>query len=105
MRNSGGAKMRRFFFSPRTLSATRPVAYRVWLATVVIALTCWLALPVIGQSTTGTLTRLFTDPQGAIVSGATVILVNSVTRCETRSTSNDQGEFVFPNVHNRGYSL
>jgi hypothetical protein len=58
-----------------------------------------------GQTTTGTLTGLVTDPQGAIVSGATVSLINSETRVETRTTSNDQGEFVFPSVPPGRYSL
>lgn len=97
--------MRRLYLSPRTLSATRPVAYRAMLVTAVLALTCWLALPVMGQSTTGTLTGLVTDPQGAIVSGATVTLINSETRVELKSTSNDQGEFVFPQVTPGRYSL
>ena len=97
--------MRRFFSSPRTLSATRSIAYRSLMVTAVLALTCWLALPVMGQSTTGTLTGTITDPQGAIVSGATVILTNSETRVETRTTSNDQGEFVFPAVTPGRYSL
>ena len=96
--------MRRFFFSPRT-SATRRIAYRFWLVSVAIALTCWLALPVMAQSTTGTLTGQVTDPQGAIVSGATIVLTNSETRVETRTTSNDQGEFVFPSVPPGRYSL
>jgi hypothetical protein len=97
--------MRRFSISPRTLSAARPVAYRVFLVTAALALTCWLALPVMGQSTTGTLTGLVTDPQGAIVSGAAVTLINSETRVELKSTSNDQGEFVFPQVPPGRYSL
>lgn len=97
--------MRRFYLSPRTLSATRPVAYRAMLVTAVLALTCWLALPVMGQTTTGTLTGLVTDPQGAIVSGATVTLINSETRVELKTTSNDQGEFVFPQVPPGRYSL
>jgi hypothetical protein len=58
-----------------------------------------------GQSTTGSLTGVITDPQGAIVSGATVVLTNSETRVETRTTSNDQGEFVFPSVAPGRYSL
>lgn len=97
--------MRRLYLSPRTLSATRPVAYRALMVTAVLALTCWLTLPVMGQSTTGTLTGLVTDPQGAIVSGATVTLINSATRVELKSTSNDSGEFVFPQVPPGKYSL
>jgi carboxypeptidase family protein len=90
--------MRRFLFSPRTLSATRPVAYRFILAMAVLALTCWLALPAMGQVTTGSLTGVVTDPQGAIVAGATVTLTNSATKIDARTTTNDQGEFVFPQV-------
>src|SRR5688572_11894934 len=97
--------MRRFSFSPRTLSATRRIAYRFWLVSVAVALTCWLALPVMAQNTTGSLTGVITDPQGAIVSGATVMLTHSETRVETRTTSNDQGEFVFPSVPPGRYSL
>ena len=97
--------MRRFFLSPRTLSATRPVAYRAMMVTAVLALSCWLALPVMGQATTGTLTGLVSDPQGAIVSGAAVTLINAETRVELKTTSNDQGEFVFPQVPPGRYSL
>ncbi|HKS09071.1 MAG TPA: carboxypeptidase regulatory-like domain-containing protein [Pyrinomonadaceae bacterium] len=97
--------MRRLYLSPRTLSATRAVAYRALMVTAVLALTCWLSLPVMGQSTTGTLTGLVTDPQGAIVSGATITLINSATRIELKSTSNDSGEFVFPQVPPGKYSL
>ena len=97
--------MRRFSISPRTLSVARPVAYRALLVTAVMALTCWLALPVMGQATTGTLSGLVTDPQGAIVSGAAVTLINSETRVELKTTSNDQGEFVFPQVPPGRYSL
>jgi len=97
--------MRRFFISPRTLSVGRPVAYRAIMVTALLALTCWLALPVMGQATTGTLTGLVTDPQGAIVSGATITLTNSATRVESKTTSNDQGEFVFPQVMPGKYSL
>ncbi|HSD45560.1 MAG TPA: TonB-dependent receptor [Pyrinomonadaceae bacterium] len=57
------------------------------------------------QATTGTLTGLVTDPQGAIVSGATITLTNSETRVESRTTSNDQGEFVFPQVPPGRYTL
>ncbi|MCA1627813.1 MAG: carboxypeptidase-like regulatory domain-containing protein [Acidobacteria bacterium] len=57
------------------------------------------------QSTTGSLTGFVTDPQGAIVSGATVTLTHSETRVETRTTSNDQGEFVFPSVPPGRYAL
>ena len=57
------------------------------------------------QVTTGTLTGLVTDPQGAIVSGATITLTNSETRVEARTTSNDQGEFVFPSVPPGRYTL
>lgn len=97
--------MRRFLFSPRTLSATQPVAYRVSLVTVALALTCWLALPVMGQVTTGSLTGVVTDPQGAIVAGATVTLTNSETKIETRTTTTDQGEFIFPQVPPGRYSV
>ena len=71
--------MRRFLFSPRTLSATRPVAYRFILAMAVLALTCWLALPAMGQVTTGSLTGVVTDPQGAIVAGATAVSYTHLT--------------------------
>jgi hypothetical protein len=97
--------MRRFLFPPQSLSATRPVAYRVSLVTAVLALTCWLALPVMGQVTTGSLTGVVTDPQGAIVAGATVTLTNRETRVDTRTTSNDQGEFVFPQVPPGTYTV
>ena len=97
--------MRRFLFSPRTLSATRTIAYRLSLVTVAVALTCWLALPVMGQVTTGSLTGVVTDPQGAIVAGATVTLTNSGTKIDIKTTTTEQGEFVFPQVPPGRYSV
>src|SRR5262249_54450640 len=64
---------------------------------VMAALLC--STPVIAQITTGTVTGNVKDPTGAVIPGATVVLIS-----ETRATrsapavTNENGDFVFPNV-------
>jgi hypothetical protein len=55
--------------------------------------------PALAQITTGTVSGTVKDPQGAVIPGATVVLIS-----ETRGTrsapavTNDAGDYVFPNV-------
>src|SRR5262249_58892471 len=61
-----------------------------------LVLTPWLA---VAQITTGTVSGNVKDPSGAVIPGATVVLI-SETR-GTRSTpaiTNESGDYVFPNV-------
>ena len=58
-----------------------------------------------GPVTTGTVTGTVKDPQGGTVPGATVTLT-SVTRGTTLdTTTNENGDFVFPNVAGDTYTV
>jgi hypothetical protein len=49
---------------------------------------------VLSQSTTATLSGTVEDERGAVIPGATVIVINTGTRLERRAATNDQGTFV-----------
>ena len=62
--------------------------------------------PALAQITTGTVTGTVKDPQGGVIPGATVVLI-SETR-GTRSapaTTNEAGNYVFPNVTADTYTI
>jgi hypothetical protein len=50
------------------------------------------------QSPTGTISGIVTDPSGAAIAGAEIIVVNDATRVQVVSTSNDEGIYVVPNL-------
>src|SRR5690242_16809895 len=65
-----------------------------------------LSLPAVAQITTGTVTGNVKDPSGAVIPGATVVLIS-----ETRGTksapafTNETGDYVFPNVTADTYTV
>lgn len=65
-----------------------------------ITLVCLLlSLPVAAQtSTTGVVQGIVTDPNGAVVAGAELKLVDVSTNRTLNETSNDGGEYIFLNV-------
>jgi hypothetical protein len=58
-----------------------------------------------GQTTTGSLSGIVSDPSGAIVAGANIILKNTETGTTRNATTSDQGEFVFPQLESGKYSV
>ena len=58
-----------------------------------------------GQEFRGSLTGRVTDPNGAIVAGATVTIKNIGTNGENTVTTNDDGSFTFPLLQPGKYSL
>src|SRR5580765_4704074 len=58
---------------------------------------CLLATVGFGQSTSG-VTGVVTDPNGAVVGGATVKLTDTKTKLEQTTTTNDQGNYSFVKV-------
>jgi hypothetical protein len=56
------------------------------------------AVPAAAQGTRGSLTGLVSDPNGAAVVAATVVVKNIATGEETRATTSDQGAFVLPSL-------
>jgi hypothetical protein len=70
----------------------------------------WLLLTLLfitghAQSSNATLNGTITDPSGAVVPGAELVLTNSATNAEAKFTSNDRGEFTFRNLTPGTYDL
>src|SRR5262249_28117797 len=61
-------------------------------------------LPMLAQSTVGSLSGLISDPNGAALVGAKVTLKNPATNAEFRTNTNAQGTFVFPQLVPGRYS-
>ena len=57
------------------------------------------------QSFSGSVSGTITDPQGAPVPGAELVLENDATGVELRSTAHDDGTYAFPNLVPGTYSL
>jgi outer membrane receptor protein involved in Fe transport len=77
-----------------------------WSIVVAASLLVAAAVPAWAQITTGTVSGSIKDPTGAVIPGATVVLV-SETR-GTRSTpaiTNESGDYVFPNVTPDTYTV
>src|SRR5215475_7416191 len=71
------------------------------LATVVLAST-----PVRAQITTGTVTGSVKDPTGAVIPGATVVLISETRDTKSAPTvTNETGTYVFPNVTADTYTV
>lgn len=78
----------------RELSLFQKVAAPV---VVVLALLLVLAVPAVAQlAGSGTITGAVTDPSGAFVPGASVLIRNTNTGFEHTSNSNDAGIYVAP---------
>src|SRR5262249_5795847 len=60
---------------------------------------------VFAQTSAGEVNGTVTDPNGAAVPGATIILISEATKIESRVTSNQNGYFTFVNVKPGNYIL
>jgi hypothetical protein len=58
-----------------------------------------------GQEFRGSITGKVTDPNGAIVPGATVTVQNVLTNVDTTATTNDDGSYSFPVLQPGSYKL
>src|SRR6478752_850247 len=68
-------------------------AKRLVLAIAMLALLC--AVPLLAQVVKGSISGTVTDPQGAVVSGATVKAINDATSATLTTTSDSSGSFHF----------
>src|SRR5215510_6834984 len=83
---------------------SRKPALRVLFCTLALAL--MTALPVSAQITTGTVSGTVKDAQGAIVPGATIVLISETKGTKSAPTvTNASGDYVFPNVDGDTYSV
>ena len=57
------------------------------------------------QSPTGTISGMVTDPTGAMIASAEVIVVNDATRVQSLTKTNDEGIYVVPNLAPGNYRV
>lgn len=57
------------------------------------------------QSPTGTVSGIVTDPTGATIVGAEVLVVNDATRVQFSGKTNDEGIYVIPNLLPGSYRI
>src|SRR5438477_7764328 len=76
------------------------------LFTLAIAVLVSVAsLPAFGQAITGTLRGTVTDPNGGVISGATVTAKHQGTGVSFPTTSNGEGLYVIPNLPPGNYTV
>src|SRR5262245_18584133 len=64
------------------------------------------SMPASAQTTTGTVTGNVKDPTGAVIPGATVVLVSETRGTRTApAVTNENGDYVFPNVTPDTYAV
>jgi hypothetical protein len=80
------------------------VALRLALALAAVSVFC-LASPAQSLGTAGTVTGTVTDPNGAVVPGASVKIENPVTHFSRTATTDAQGSFRFDGVPQQEYQL
>jgi len=75
----------------------------------ILVLGLWAAItissPAFAQSVTGNISGSVTDPNGAVVAGASVSLVNDQTKDKRDQVTNDSGRFNFASVQPGVYTL
>src|SRR5262245_21130598 len=64
------------------------------------------ASPALAQITTGTVSGNVKDPSGAVIPGATVVLISETRGTKSAPTvTNETGDYVFPNVTADTYTV
>src|SRR6266404_1134363 len=90
----------------RDMIANRRVTHLVVLSIFSLLFVCLSATPVLAQSSaTGTIAGQVTDPQGAVLVGAEIKLIDLTTNSARATTSNDTGRYNFINVPPGTYDL
>ncbi len=97
-----------FFLKHRTASVQGSLSragrnWPVFILSLLAAL--WLGPPASGQTVTGTISGTVVDPNGAVVAGANVSLINKQTNDKRDQVTNEAGGFRFASVQPGVYDL
>src|SRR5215213_11866966 len=74
-------------------------------AAMLFALFAVAAISAAAQVTGGAVTGIVTDPNGAVVRGATVVLKDKARGREFTATTTDAGSYQFPNLPTGAYTM
>ena len=78
----------------------------VRVVTLTLAFIPMVTLPGFAQSTSsGTIIGTVTDPQGALIAGATITVTDLSTKTQRTTTTNKDGQYVLANVPPGGYAI
>ncbi|MFL6335597.1 MAG: carboxypeptidase regulatory-like domain-containing protein [Pyrinomonadaceae bacterium] len=91
--------------SPKTPAALRSTAKSLSAALISFLFLLSVSLTASGQSTTGSISGVINDPSGATVVGANVSIRNNETGITRDTTSNEAGEYSFPQLEPGKYTL
>ncbi len=103
-RDLGRGKMRREF-TARTREVTLSAVNRRMACAVVLLLTASLLLTAQNVVLTGSLSGRVTDPSGAVIPGASIVVRSLATGLEQTSETNHAGLYQFPVVMPGNYSI
>jgi hypothetical protein len=78
---------------------------RLTVSVIILILVCIAAPPAQGQVTSGQVFGSVRDTSGAVVPGATVSLISGARGTITETTTNENGDFVFPNALGDTYTV
>ena len=100
----------RFSFSERSRVSHAPAgagSAAKSLSAAMLALLFMLtaALPAFGQATTGSISGVVNDPSGATIAGANVSIRNVETGTTFNATTNESGEYNFPQIPPGTYTM
>ena len=90
-----------------TLRSRRRLGATLFVFVIVCSLTCVASVSPVSAQTTGSATLRGTvkDPQGAVINGATVTLLNERTKDERRTRSSEDGTYTFTALTPGTYTL
>ena len=74
-------------------------------AMVLVALVCFVSIPVFAQTITGVVSGTVVDTSGLAIAGAAVTLVDTATAFRQSATTEASGDFVFPSIPPGVYNL
>ena len=66
---------------------------------------CVIAMPLGGQTTTGSIVGTVTDPSGAVIGGATVVITNMDTGIAVKTSTDTAGSYVVTPLNVGRYSV
>jgi hypothetical protein len=80
--------------------------FLTFLKITLMALLLCSGSQLLAQSTSsGTITGTVTDPQGAVIPGATIVATDPISKAKRTATANEEGQYVLPDVPPGDYNV